>query len=60
MQELNYDQKVISLLEKETREEALKVLDELRAMFPKSIEVKGDVEQLKNGKWRAVRYQKEL
>lgn len=58
-----YDQEVLSLIERDTREEALKDLDEIRSSFSAYngwIEVDGYAEKLKNGKWRAVRHQKRI
>jgi len=60
---LKYDQEAFSLIERETQEEALKDLDEIRANFSSYngwIEIDGYAEQLKNGKWRAVRHQKRI
>lgn len=53
-----YKEKFISPYEKQTEEEALRVLNEIREAHPNSsgwVEVRGYVEKLPNGKYRAVR-----
>lgn len=48
----------VSPFEKETRADALRVLQAIRDAHPESsgwVEIDGGVEQLPNGKWRAFR-----
>ena len=45
--------------EKDTEDDALRVLDDIRSIHSSDygwVEIKGFVEQLPNGKWRAVRH----
>lgn len=58
-----YDQELLSVIERDTQEEALKDLAKIRENFSAYngwIEIDGYAEQLKNGKWRAVRHQKRI
>jgi len=58
-----YEETIVSPLEKETREEALIVLEEIREKYPIFkgwVEFEAYVEQLENGKWRAVRHHKKF
>ena len=56
----NYFEEVFrSPFEKNTEEDALRVLEAIRSCHPAEYgweEIKGFVEQLPNGKWRAVRH----
>ena len=54
-----YNEKFVSPGEFDTKEDALRVLDEIRRAHPADggwVETYGYVEHLSNGKWRAVRY----
>lgn len=54
-----YQETFISPFEKETKGDALRVLTQIRECHPASAgweEIDGFVEQLPNGKWRAVRH----
>lgn len=54
-----YQSTFTSPFEKHSKDEALKILDCIRNAFSKEcgwIEISGYVEQLPNGKWRAVRH----
>lgn len=53
-----YTEKFVSPFEKDTKEEAERVLEAIRNQHPSEKgwrEIYGYVEQLPNGKWRAVR-----
>lgn len=53
-----YEETFKSPFEKDSRADALKVLDAIRDAHPTTygwVEIDGYVEQLPNGKWRAVR-----
>ncbi len=56
----NYFEEIFrSPFEKNTEEDALRVLDQIRACHPAEYgweEIEGFAEQLPNGKWRAVRH----
>ena len=52
------EETIVSPFEKESKDDALKVLEEIRKVHDSRhgwFEVIGTVEQLPNGKWRAVR-----
>lgn len=54
----NYTETFVSPFEKETKGEALRVLQSIRDVHSVEygwVELEGFVEQLPNGKWRAVR-----
>lgn len=54
----NYKETFVSPFEKETKGDALRVLDAIRSAHSSAYgwrEIEGFVEQLPNGKWRAVR-----
>ncbi len=54
-----YEETFKSPFEKDSRESALRVLTAIRAAHPAVcgwVEIDGYVEQLPNGKWRAVRH----
>jgi len=53
-----YKERFVSPFEKESKEAAEKVLEDIRACHPKQsgwVEIEGYVEELSNGKWRAIR-----
>lgn len=55
---LVYQEVFRSPFEKDSQSDALRVLDAIRASHPASsgwVELYGSVDQLPNGKWRAVR-----
>ena len=55
----NYEEIFVSPFQKDTEGDALKTLQAIRDAHPASSgwkEIKGYVEQLPNGKWRAVRH----
>ncbi|MBE5820991.1 MAG: hypothetical protein E7311_00180 [Clostridiales bacterium] len=54
-----FEETFVSPIEKNTKSEALIVLDEIRKAHPIQYgwkEISGYAEQLNNGKWRAVRH----
>ena len=60
---LQYEETFVSPFEKETREEAETVLEAIRSAhsaFNGWVEIEGYVEQLDNGRWRAVRHHKKI
>ena len=61
--EKDYEEIFESPYQKETKGDALKTLQAIRDAHPASsgwVEIKGFVEQLPNGKWRAVRHHKKV
>lgn len=58
-----FEETFVSPFEKESREEAFMVLNEIRKAHPAESaweEISAWVEQLPNGKWRAVRHHKKV
>ena len=58
-----YEETFVSPFEKDTKEEALVVLNKIRAAHPADkgwVEVSARVEQTSSGKWRAVRHHKKI
>ncbi len=61
--EKDYEEIFESPYQKETKGDALKTLQAIRDAHPASsgwVEIEGFVEQLPNGKWRAVRHHKKV
>lgn len=59
----DFVEKFVSPFEKDTKDEAYRVLEAVRAAHPASSgweEIHGYVEQRSNGKWRAVRLHKKV
>lgn len=58
-----FEETFVSPFEKESREEAFRILDEIRKAHPAENgwkEISAWVEKLPNGKWRAVRHHKKV